>query len=271
MKQVFKEHLEMKGLLPRSVETYLFYYDKFNKDFTQESVDKFIHKYNYSSVVKAFINNYRRFLLRQGNNEELRKIEIVQKRRNPKRLPKIITEEQVFKIENVMTNERDKIMLLLTFYGGLRLTELITITPGAIDTEKYFHCKKTGNPAPIKIDIIGKGDKQRKIFVPYWLIHRVGSWNYRNPSGGMDQQLFKISKRRWQAIITVYSKKALGYSIYPHILRHSFATYLLDNGFGIEEVKELLGHESIVTTQIYAHISMKALEKKYSSLIGTRN
>ncbi|HJX02167.1 MAG TPA: tyrosine-type recombinase/integrase, partial [Candidatus Humimicrobiaceae bacterium] len=74
----------------------------------------------------------------------------------------------------------------------------------------------------------------------------------------------RLSSRSMRTIVKKYVKKALiEKNITPHSIRHSFATHLLQEGAGIREIQELLGHESISTTQIYSHLSVKKLKKDY--------
>jgi integrase/recombinase XerD len=71
-----------------------------------------------------------------------------------------------------------------------------------------------------------------------------------------------MGDRHWEKLIEKSSIKALGYKINPHTLRHSCATYLLENGWDIKEVQEYLGHESIMSTEIYLHINKGRLKEK---------
>ena len=274
-RKTFIEWLESKKLTYNSVMNYLFYYDKFKsaKNMNQQKVNSFLKKYKYNSIVKAFINNYRTFIL---TNEENYKEEIIQEVKSiliPKetgskstRIPTYITETELWKIEKHFDRERDKLMLLLSFYCGLRLSGLINIRPHSFNWDEWeSEGKKIG-----KLKVVEKGDKERIVIVPTKLMFRMEKWITdvaveKNPNP--DDPLFKIGGRRWNYLLKSCSKKALNKSIHPHVLRHSFATHLLNKGVKIERVQRLLGHKNIATTQIYTHIVQKDIEEDYSKLV----
>jgi integrase/recombinase XerD len=74
--------------------------------------------------------------------------------------------------------------------------------------------------------------------------------------------LFPVSIRRWQTILEKYSRKILDKSVNPHLLRHSCGSYLYNNGLGLKEIADFLGHSSIQTAQIYVHLDKKKFDSK---------
>ena len=82
-----------------------------------------------------------------------------------------------------------------------------------------------------------------------------------------DEKLFKIGISRWTKILYKVSERVVDKKIHPHTLRHSTATWLLGQGWELNDIAQYLGHDSIVTTQIYAHVSQERLEDKYKKIV----
>ena len=158
---------------------------------------------------------------------------------------------------------RDRAVLELFYSTGMRLSELVNMNIGDFEINKKL------------IRVIGKGNKERMI--PYGRNAESAIKNYlkiRNLSlkpAFANKPLFvnssekRISKRTIQRRMNNYIKLvADGKRIGPHLLRHTFATHLLDNGADIRAVKDLLGHSSLSSTQIYTHVSIEKLKKDYT-------
>ena len=184
-----------------------------------------------------------------------------------KRLPAFLTQEEV---ERLLKNPditkpqglRDRALLELLYASGLRVSELVSLRLDQINTETR------------EIRVIGKGSKERMVMMglpaaralreylnrgrPLLLQNKASEAVFVNRSGR------RIPARRIQKILNATAKKA-GFSkrIYPHLLRHTFATHLLDHDADLRVVQELLGHESPQTTQIYTHITQAQAKKVY--------
>ena len=271
----FIDWLESKKLTYQSVMNYLFYYDKFrsSQNMQQIKVNSFLKKYKYNSIVKAFINNYRVFILTNEGDYDGERINSVRSIMLPKetgskpiRIPFVILESEAWKMEKYFERERDKLMLLLSFYCGLRLGGLINIRPYDFNWEEW---DSTGNKIG-KLKVREKGDKERIVIVPSKLMPRIERW-IKEVAVERDtdpkKPLFKIGGRRWNYLLKSCSQKALNKPITPHTLRHSFATHLLNKGVKIERVQRLLGHKKISSTQIYTHIVQKDLEEDYAKMV----
>lgn len=271
----FIDWLQSKKLTYQSIMNYLFYYDKFRsaQNMQQIKVNSFLKKYKYNSIVKAFINNYKIFIL--TNVKDYNKAIIANTSSiiipretggKPIRIPTFIMEEEVWKMEKYFKRERDKLMLLLGFYCGLRLSGLINIRPYSFNWDEWDSTKKGIG----KLKVLEKGDKERIVIVPSKLMSRIETWIREvatKENEDPEKPLFKIGGRRWNYLLKSCSQKALNKLISPHTLRHSFATHLLNKGIKIERVQRLLGHKNISTTQIYAHIVQKDLEEDYTKMI----
>ena len=186
----------------------------------------------------------------------------------PKKLPNFVDKnliDTLMKTPSLDTHIgiRDKAVLELFYSTGMRLSELVNMNIGDFEINKKL------------IRVIGKGNKERMI--PYGRAAESAIKNYlkiRNLSlkpSFANKPLFvnssekRISKRTIQRRMNNYIKLvADGKRIGPHLLRHTFATHLLDNGADIRAVKDLLGHSSLSSTQIYTHVSIEKLKKDYT-------
>jgi site-specific recombinase XerD len=157
---------------------------------------------------------------------------------------------------------RDYIMVSIFYLSGIRRAELATLRIHDIDFSRHF------------ISVIGKGGKQR--FVPYgegigndlekYLELRADFIRNRPDHGGylfLNYRGGPLTGRSLDRIVKKYCA-GLGKRVTPHMLRHSFATHMLENGADILAIKELLGHSSLGTTQKYTHISVEQLRKVYN-------
>lgn len=169
-----------------------------------------------------------------------------------KRLPIYLSLEEAKKLlDSAKDNKRDYCILTLFLNCGLRLSELVNI-----DIEKIKDDTLT---------IIGKGDKERTVYLNNACLNAIKE--YRQIRDSKETALFlsnrktKFSSKGIQHLIEKYLVKSglsgKGYS--PHKLRHTAATLMYQNGADILSIKEILGHESVATTQIYTHINQSQL------------
>ncbi len=184
----------------------------------------------------------------------------------PSKLPEVLSEEEVDKLLDINLVDkysyRNKAMLELLYATGIRASELTNLKLNNIDLDSCI------------VRIMGKGSKERIVPINDTTIKYLNIYinNYRKEilnkkdseylfiSNALKpitrQGLFKIIKKE---CIRAGIKK----NVYPHILRHSFATHLLNHGANIRIIQELLGHEDITTTEIYTHLSNETIKKDY--------
>lgn len=159
---------------------------------------------------------------------------------------------------------RNKVILELLFSTGLRVSELAKLDRDQLN----FDTREIG--------VIGKGGRARVVFlsqralkwVKRYLASREDDWQplFVRYSGEVDEsnqgESMRLSVRSIQRIVKKYAKQArLPVKMTPHVLRHSFATDLLESGANLREVQEMLGHKNISTTQIYTHVTNRQLRK----------
>lgn len=186
-------------------------------------------------------------------------------------LPTIIEETSLTGLLNSDTfskdiwGERDRAIIELLYSSGIRLNELIDLTIDKIDLDNYT------------IRVKGKGRKERIIPVGAVSVGAISSYLEKREvyfaEKGVDYNngvIFnaKNGKKLYPALMNRITNKYISKiselkKKSPHVLRHSFATHLLDHGADIRAVKDLLGHSSLSTTQVYTHVSVDRLKKVY--------
>ncbi len=184
----------------------------------------------------------------------------------PKRVVRTVSEEDMEKVlarelyQNNPDGMRDR-MLLLTFYAtGMRRSELITLKWSDVDK----HNKK--------LKVLGKRSKERIIPVPIGWVEEAEKWKeHQRQTTGEQMYLFTNDsgemldpKLVYDRVVHYISKVSSVDKKSPHILRHTFATHLLNMGADLQTIKELLGHSSLAATQIYTHSSIDQLKSVYN-------
>jgi integrase/recombinase XerC len=229
------------------------------------------HSYSGATMARkiATLRSFYRWLDRQGfvaGNPML----LIRTPRQNKRLPKAITVEQVEKLlsapdDRDLLGARDRAILETLYSTGIRVSELVGINHGDID-----------EPGRVLI-VRGKGRRER--LVPLGshaltaLLHYMNmlrSQPEKSSLTGPGMPLFinkhggRLSTRSVRRKVSKYLTQAgLDPAISPHTLRHSFATHLLDNGADLRAVQELLGHQSLSTTQVYTHLTTQRKRQAY--------
>jgi site-specific recombinase XerD len=183
---------------------------------------------------------------------------------NPEQIERLLRSPQISSIIGL----RDKVILETLFSTGLRVSELVSLNRDQIDLErKEFSVKGKGN----KIRVVFLSDTAAQWIERYLQARK----DHFKPllirySGAMDIQTsgekMRLTARSIQNIVSKYAKKSgLPVEATPHTLRHSFATDLLISGADIRSVQEMLGHESIRTTQVYTHVTNRHLKEVHKA------
>lgn len=188
-----------------------------------------------------------------------------------KKLPKFLSLEEVQRLlntppENTWLGARDRAILEVLYCTGMRVSELVALNMDDVDFLSEV------------IHIRGKGKKERISPIGSSALRQIQAYlEYRNKRMANDSDfdgkvLFankhgkRLSTRSVRRKMDKYLLEAgLDPSISPHTLRHSFATHMLDNGADLRSVQELLGHQSLSTTQIYTHVSTSRMNEQYQN------
>lgn len=258
-------------------ESYLDDIDKIDYFVLRKYVVYLNNRHLSKNTISRKLSSYRSFykyLIKKGICESNPAAEIITPKKE-KRLPKFLYYEEMESVLNAPQDDlwgrRDRAVLEVCYGGGFRVSELVSINMTDINKNGGF------------VSVIGKGNKQR--IVPlgqeavaavdrYLQSLRAAALNGELkflPDLGMNAPLFlnqrggRLTVRSVRNILNKYVEQAaVKKKISPHALRHSFATHLLENGADLRSVQELLGHESISTTQIYTHVSKSMLRSVYN-------
>lgn len=247
---------ELKDVSNIEIDDYLEYMDQ--KNYSIDTVQRRI-----SSLRSLF--KY----LQRNNQITSDPFDLVQLKRKGRKLPRFFYQKEIDILFKAVEGEdpltlRNSVILELLYGTGMRVSELSNLTIEQIDLDMNV------------ILVHGKGNKDR--YVPFGEYAKKAIIKYlQNGRGFLVEKSEKssnfllinnkgtqLSSRGIEYVLDQLIKKtSLTADIHPHMLRHSFATHMLDNGADLRTVQELLGHSSLSTTQIYTHVTMEHLQKDY--------
>lgn len=181
-----------------------------------------------------------------------------------KRLPHVMSEPEVTKLlrtriagKTDFQRLRDTAIMEVLYASGIRRAELVGLNISDVDLERRL------------MRVIGKGNKQRTVFINQASADAIRTYLGVRPRTP-DEALFlsrrktRLSHRQAWVIFRQFADvSGITQHVTPHVMRHSFATHLLENGADIMTIKELLGHESLSTTQIYTNVSLEHMRRSY--------
>ncbi len=212
----------------------------------------------------ATLRTFYKFLLQKKviEKDPMLKISVLKTQKN---IPEFVREKELdsllddVEFPDDFAGVRDKLILELLYGTGMRLSEMIDLKETDID----FYNRT--------VTVLGKRNKQRIIPISQPLVKLIQDYqNFKNTEGLMHEYLIVSDKgnqaypvmiqritKKYLSLVTTLVKKS------PHILRHSYATHLLNNGAELTAIKDLLGHSSLSATQVYTHNSMEKIKKIY--------
>lgn len=214
----------------------------------------------------ASLRGLYRFLYREGEVAD-NPFLVVPLPRKEKNLPHFLYYDELDSLLNAPGDDywgvRDRAVLELLYSAGLRVSECVGLNIGQIDLQQGYAM------------VMGKGSKERLQPVGEYAVAAIKKYlqlrHSRGESIATSEPLFlntrgrRLGDRSVRAMIDKYMQQTAQLKhISPHALRHSFATHLLDNGADIRAIQELLGHESIGTTQKYTHVGISKIKEVYN-------
>jgi integrase/recombinase XerC len=262
---------EVKGFLAFLKEKGIDAPDKVDRtvlrDYMAYLVEEGIVKASIARKLSA-IRSFYRYMVR----EKILEANPIEKTSSPKldkRLPSFLTIDEVVRLLNAPDlskphGQRDRALLELLYASGLRVSELVHLDIGEINLG-------TG-----EIRVWGKGSKERMVLMGKPAAEAVSNYLAQGRPKLVGEKktnaLFinrygqRLPERRVQKLLEEYAKQAgIEKRVHPHILRHTFATHLLDGGADLRVVQELLGHAQLSSTQIYTHVTKSQARKVYLS------
>ena len=191
--------------------------------------------------------------------EQSEKVENLYRPKKPQQLPQVLTKTEVTNLLKATTNLKHQCILMLIYSGGFRLGEVTQLLINDINFEVKRLFIRKGKGKKDRFTILS--DKAALILKQYMAEYKPKHWLFEGQTGG------QYSERSVQEI---FMKAKVASKINPlattHTLRHSFATHLLEAGIDLVHIQELLGHESLKTTELYLHLSAKSFNEIKSPL-----
>ncbi|WP_298452968.1 tyrosine recombinase XerC [uncultured Marinobacter sp.] len=209
------------------------------------------------------VRRFYQYLLREGLAKDNPALDI-RAPKSSRRLPRVADVDQVNTLLDAAPDDplevRDRCMFELMYSSGLRLAELASLDIDAVD-------RKGGEAR-----VVGKGGKTRLLpvgrkaleAISQWLPIRAGLAHETEPALFVSRRGDRISHRSIQARLSRWGMvKGADQKLHPHMLRHSFASHMLESSGDLRAVQELLGHADIATTQVYTHLDFQHLARVY--------
>ena len=181
------------------------------------------------------------------------------------RLPKVLDQDHAAllldgEVADSFVARRDQAMMELFYSSGLRLSELTSIDIGSLDLSDGL------------VTVTGKGEKTRVVPVGKKAREALQEWLQLRPNGNpgdgavfITQQGKRLTTRAVALRVQAMGERKLGQHVHPHMLRHSFATHVLESSHDLRAVQDMLGHADISTTQIYTHLDYHHLASVYDN------
>lgn len=256
----YLELLEQKRYSPSTIKTYRAYFSDFMEYHKGRNIDRLkvadINKYILYLVNEKKISvsqqnmriNAIKFYYEQIKGGQRQYYGGITRAKEYKSLPEVLSRNEVSRILSCLSNPKHRCMISLIYSAGLRRSELLNLTPKDIISERML------------VRIMGKGRKCRysllsekllKDLREYFKEYRPQKWLFEGEKPGEQYSASALVKVLKEAA----SRAGIKHRVHVHMLRHSFATHLLEQGTDLRTIQELLGHNDIKTTSIYLHVT----------------
>jgi integrase/recombinase XerD len=224
-----------------------------HKDLIQFN-NEYILKHNLSSSFQNQIVNAIKLFFKKIENCNM-EVELIHRPKREKKLPNVLSKEEIKAILEAPSNIKHKAMLSLIYACGLRRSELLNLKISDIDSKRHLLIIK--NAKGKKDRVVPISDKLINMLREYYKAYRTKTWLFEGQKAAE-----QYSEKSLQSVLKQALQKAkISKPATLHWLRHSYATHLLESGTDLRYIQELLGHKSSKTTEIYTHVTEKSLQK----------
>lgn len=253
-----EDGLTLEGMDERTLREFLSYL-RLQRDYTPQGLNRKI----------ACLKSYFRFLEKEGHISSS-PMDRIRSARGGRLLPKVLSQDEVGRILRTACERmaekpgewgpiRDRAILELFYATGIRLAELVGLNLSDLNLPE-----KT-------LLVTGKGNKQRMVFLNEAALAAVSTWLACRPRTRTDALFLnrfrdRLSRRAVELMFDkIKAEAGLEKAASPHTLRHSFATHMLEGGSDLVTIQELMGHQSLSTTQVYTNLSRERMRAVYES------
>ncbi|MBK8364378.1 MAG: tyrosine-type recombinase/integrase [Bacteroidetes bacterium] len=239
-----------------------YYKDHPLENISQEQITKYmqhlvVDRKVSSSYHNQAINAIKFYYERVLNGD--RKIYLLDRPRKEQKLPVVLNQEEVKQLLKCIDNIKHRALVMLVYSSGLRLSEIVGLKIKDLDSVQMQIRIQQGKGKKDRVTILS--ERVLEILRRYFQQYQPKEWLFEGADGG------QYSKRSAQQIVKDAARKAgIKKKISIHTLRHSFGTHLLESGTNLRYIQSLLGHESIKTTEIYTHITLKGFDQLRSPM-----
>ena len=259
MSRIYLQKLELKKYSNNTVKCYVTCFEDFINYYSEKDVNslnendilhylqKLVQEKRSNSYINQAINSikfYYELVLGMPN-----RFYTVDRPRKEFKLPKVLSKKDIVSIINHTNNIKHRCIIALLYSSGLRRSELLNLKLSDIDSKRML----------IRVEQ-SKGNKDRYTVLNksvlndlriYYRAYKPKIYLFEGVKAGMKYSSSSVLK----IVVSAASKATIKKRVTPHILRHSFATHLLENGVDIRYIQQLLGHSSTKTTEIYTHVA----------------
>jgi len=261
--------LRLKNYSTGTINTYNYCFEKFLAHFTGKNISELtkdqILDFLYQESQKGLSAGYQNQIINAikfyyehvlGRKREFYDIP---RAKRPQKLPVVFSEEEIVLLLNQIDNLKHKCALYLIYSGGLRISEAINMKIADIDTTRNLIMIRAGKGKKDRTTLLSQ--TLLEMLSHYYKLYKPIEYIFEGESGGQ-----YTAKSIQNVFNKALAKSGIKKEATVHSLRHSFATHLLERGTDLRYIQELLGHESSKTTEIYTHITKKAMDKIVSPL-----
>ena len=266
----YRDLLDQRRYSESTKSTYINYFEDFLSYFkghlldeiSTEQINKYILELIRKNNISSSQQNQRINSIKFYFEKVIRKEKVFYDIKRPRKirsLPKVITETELHNMLKHSGTIKNKVIIGLLYSAGLRRSEIINLRKQDIVSDKMMIFVRGGKGKKDRQTILSK--YMSTIIPKYYELHKPNYWVLEGPN----RTRYSASSVG-QIVKRVGRKAEVSIEVTPHILRHSFATHLLENGVNLRYIQELLGHENSKTTEIYTHVSKNSLANISSPL-----